>query len=71
MAITGHQKAQLIARAGVLRAGTGRAGAIGDAQRYWASATAHHVAGSFKYSESPSGEDHQDSPTTTYTQVVR
>lgn len=71
MAITGHQKAQLTARAGVLRAGTGRAGAVGDTNQVYSAAGTTHLAGEFLYKEAPAGEDHADAPSPTFTSVAR
>lgn len=72
MAISGHLQSQITARAGLLRAGTGRAACVGDAEQiYLTDEAPNHYAGEFKYTERPTGDTPEEAPTTAYTEVAR
>ncbi|HEV8453363.1 MAG TPA: hypothetical protein VGQ24_00650 [Gemmatimonadales bacterium] len=70
-ALSGHQYAWITARCGVLRCGTGRAAAVGDAEQIYLTDGTGHYAGEFKYSEASGDTDPEDAPSTTYTSVAR
>lgn len=74
MAIEGHEKAQITARAGLLRAGTGRAEAVGDSQSIFLTddEDPNSLGGEFRYTEDPEGERiPEDPPQTPYTNVAK
>jgi hypothetical protein len=74
MAILGYLKAQITARAGVLRAATGRAYSVGgDQDMFLVDVAPNAYAGEFLYTEEPINKVPECDPNTptTFTRVAR